>query len=619
MSRFEPTNKDVVGSEGMAADPLNSHPSRVTLAKRTEAAPMLTKQLRHLWLTIAAMAACSTVAARADAADPPTKELLDELLKEYKLYELPMPPKDAPLVRYSCDQRFVRGGMEITERYFKLGFLVKPAKGRDPAELWSRPGQTEYVGRGQEVKAVEATSAALKGVESAPELQIAIVCHSRGWTDLAAAILEKNKNADTDSAIKLARSAWHYWTCEFMQPETDRGDVASVLKIILKRHKQAFGEDETAYLKSLELSLGPDKWKPGTIGALVDDLLDVNTFESAEYPPHPAYTKLARRGFDAVPTLIASIDDERLTRTAAADRVGWIACHLLRELAGYEVNLKWLEQFEGRRPDKAEVEKWWAEAKKVGEEKYFVEHVLDGSKGGNLLNRLMLEIIGQKCPQRLPALYRRALGEQSESCAGEVAFSVANSSLSRETKREVLLKGTHAKSLQTRLYAIGNLRNIDPGKSLELLLSESEKIPKVPNEEFWRCPETEIAVMAHHWNEPAAWTALEKTAKRVDVGLRVEFLGAVRWPEIPAARKATLGFLFKFLDDTELRVASGPKYDGPFAGFQGFDRIEVRNFAAHEIARMLDLDTEPKPNWSDDQWAKLRDDVRKALAKEGIK
>jgi hypothetical protein len=122
-------------------------------------------------------------------------------------------------------------------------------------------------------------------------------------------------------------------------------------------------------------------------------------------------------------------------------------------------------------------------------------------------------------------------------------------------------------------------------------------------------------------NDPAAWTALEKTAKRVDVGLRMEFLNPMTYIDRPArTREARLQFLSKFLDDQTVRDAtSSPKYDGPYAGFSDFPKIEVRNFVAQKLAWHFKMDVEPKPDWTDTEWAKLRDDVRKALAREGIK
>jgi hypothetical protein len=131
--------------------------------------------------------------------------------------------------------------------------------------------------------------------------------------------------------------------------------------------------------------------------------------------------------------------------------------------------------------------------------------------------------------------------------------------------------------------------------------------------------ETRLVHLVRTANEPTAWAALEKTAKRVEVGLRMEFLDEVVWWNLSdATRSAVLRFLSRFLDDAEVRVAAGPKYEGPYAA-RDFARIEVRDHAARQIAGLLRLDVHPEPKWTAPEWAKFREDVRKALAGEGIK
>ena len=92
----------------------------------------------------------------------------------------------------------------------------------------------------------------------------------------------------------------------------------------------------------------------------------------------------------------------------------------------------------------------------------------------------------------------------------------------------------------------------------------------------------------------------KKAAKRVDVGLRMEYLDAMTVPDLtPAERKASMAFLSKFLDDATVRdETSSLKYEGPNAGLTGFPKIEVRNYAAAELAELLDLDIEPQPGWT---------------------
>ena len=79
-------------------------------------------------------------------------------------------------------------------------------------------------------------------------------------------------------------------------------------------------------------------------------------------------------------------------------------------------------------------------------------------------------------------------------------------------------------------------------------------------------------------------------------------------------RKHCLEFLAGFLDDLEVRdVQSNPKlFSGPHAGFT-FPRLAVRDLAAMTTASILELKVRPEPEWTDQQWEKLRTKVKQAL------
>src|SRR5262249_17848085 len=214
----------------------------------------------------------------------------------------------------------------------------------------------------------------------------------------------------------------------------------------------------------------------------------------------------------------------------------------------------------------------------------------------------------------------KMLDERTQMVGWEIADAVASSPLPKETKRALFERAAEHKVLSFRQDAISHLRDLDPAKALQLLIAELDKVPVTPEGSYWGCAEVRFAHFVRNWSEPTAWAALEKTAMRVDVGLRMELLSNGARSDVPeAGRKAALRFVSKFLNDSEVRVAAGPKYEGPYAGFHGFDRIEVRNFAAHQAACLLKMDVDPKPSWTDKDWAELRKDVAKAMDREGIR
>src|SRR5437762_2659507 len=112
---------------------------------------------------------------------------LDELLKLYTDLGLPLPPKDAKLVRYEVERK------GQTEYY--LAIPIKPLDAEFKAkEIAPEPSAADGVKIGQ-----------LNG-------RLAIECHSLGWSKLAERILElSQKDAKEPLKKKLINDAWSYW------------------------------------------------------------------------------------------------------------------------------------------------------------------------------------------------------------------------------------------------------------------------------------------------------------------------------------------------------------------------------------------------------------------------
>ena len=75
-------------------------------------------------------------------------------------------------------------------------------------------------------------------------------------------------------------------------------------------------------------------------------------------------------------------------------------------------------------------------------------------------------------------------------------------------------------------------------------------------------------------------------------------------------------FLAAFLDDAAVREMPDAsfergKFTGPCAGF-GISRLAVRDFAAMQLARILDMKESPDEFWTNTQWEELRRKVRES-------
>src|SRR5439155_21681547 len=118
--------------------------------------------------------------------------------------------------------------------------------------------------------------------------------------------------------------------------------------------------------------------------------------------------ELVLRGFDAVPALIALLDDRRMTAhevpafmnaRARIRRVGELANLLLQELAGWE------RPFWDGVQDAAKLRDWWAKNRGQSEQEFFVKVVFrrDGNKIASV-SETPARILASKYPETLSGL-----------------------------------------------------------------------------------------------------------------------------------------------------------------------------------------------------------------------
>jgi WD40 repeat protein len=395
---------------------------------------------------------------------PSTDEMLQKLLAAYRLYGLPPPPADVKLVRLD---RGKDGPL--------LALLLKPAQAKDKHTFWQPENWRELLepeAPERKLQVVEPTPAALRGNPSLwdGDLSAAIHCKALGWDALAKALFESKGDIVPEAAqADLAVSAWFHWSVKLLNPDEKWPEIARHLRILINSRPEDFADYEKELVRSLELGLVPSKAKPGSLEAMVDDLIEVHAgplgggFAKDE---DPRYQKLARRGFEIVPTLIAHLDDERLTKYYHAGfnnfrgfnyRIRNMATDMLQELAGNDLGA-W--RLRGDLVGKATAVAWWEDAKKVGEEAYFIGHVL-GDKESTWPNKLMLDIITRKYPNYLPQIYRKMLDDRPKMAGWQVADAIAISSLPVADKRTLFLLGAKHQNPTHRREALEHLKKLD--------------------------------------------------------------------------------------------------------------------------------------------------------------
>lgn len=468
---------------------------------------------------------------------------------------------------------------------------------------------------------------------------MAIQCHKRGWNRLAQYLIEFSQNEnEREPQQHLIHIAWDYWSGHVTKPEIDRAPVAKRLQELIRRDQALDTDLHRALLKSLELALVPSKAKPGSIQALIDDLVDYqsDTGTPRLFKPEDRYWRIAKLGFEVVPALIEHLEDDRLTRAMMTGfnnfpswhlRVQHVVGDLLEELAaeelmrgqdGEDVGGGWLRRQQGYSITKAAATEWWNKAQLIGEEKYLLEHVLpDINKGRNAhISEHLVKLIELKYPHQLPSVYEKVLTERPELHSSMLAHALLQSKTDDRRKLSLFLRAAQHNDCRHRLPAFHALRDLDKKQFTSLIIDAIENLPVDVSGEYWYCPEAHIAKFAMDVDDPSVWKTLESVARRSVLGMRMEILHQFGDPKDTRRRIERLRLLSSFMDDAEMRdVDVNEKLGGPGAGFP-YHKIEVRDFVSLEIARMIGIEIELKLDRTKEEWSDIRKRMREALNRE---
>ena len=551
---------------------------------------------------------------------------LDYLLALYEAYGLPLPPAAAPLVRVHTGWKG-----EDENPLFALDFLIS----KEPLTflvgtqmVTAKDRKDEYALIQPDAEAAHDARAAWRCVfEFNCGLATALQCHARGWKALSKKILEQpfwgnavNFNstlyqpANLSAKTALAKLAWAHWENELIRPGTDRLEIYKRMKTLHKENPD-FGESYLgSLLESLEQTVAPKKSAPGSVEALIDDLTELSTLtRSRSDKPDEKVVRILALGFDAIPALMAHADDIRLTRTYTPGVMRMPTHHkTIKEMVRDILQ----DLCDG---DPATLQEWWAKAQRQGEEAYLLEHVLPRDPKKEWPNHFLLRMLSIRYPKDLPKIYRTVLEQRPQIQSWPICDAIAESALLAEEKKALFLMAARHSNLVHRSTAFWKLKNLDHENFVELLVATLQTCSKKPKGPFWKCGESSFANLVAETKDPRAWKALLAMAQRVDVGLRMEFMNPMDYTYIEKRQfRQRLWFLAHFLQDETIRDKRGKEddgepFDGPHAAFT-IPVITVQDFAARQLASLLDLNADPKADWKAEQWSFLREAVRKKLA-----
>jgi hypothetical protein len=597
------------------------------------------------------------------------RDQLRQLLEDYRNYGLPLPPDDADLVKREHSQGTVNNVPQYSYD------VVLCATINDKEIHWVGCQPEKPSGKTKEVLS-KPTAAALQGTHAASlrswdagfateaDLALAIHCQSRGWEELAAALVERSRMPvrydpfarrpprPRDDRAALAQLAWNYWCNEWCLRPGDRSEVVALLK---KLAETPFGLDSQAnrnLIGDMEQTLAKRESTPGSLEAAVDSLIDLGSERRGNESGivdlgyavaiHKGHKQLRDAGLEAVPVLLKHLDDFRMTRCLGnSSRGAWhvriadVVSDILNGLVAEEFSYDFLiEQGRGKRLDRDHVLHWWSSLQGTSALDYLRSHAIEEDADGKLqANEAILHALAHQFPDELAKLFEAKY--ETVAWSRPLFDSLGRSKVSPDTKTRLFLAAAKSRDLEKRENAIDQLLRLRHPDAVPLLEKELDALPKTPAKPYWKCEAQGLAQLAAGAHQDEIWKALEKTAKRVDVGQRLEIIKSAA--NCGDGERA-IGFLSAFLADKEIRVigdrfpdlskAENPAaafekfteslYSGPCAGFI-WERLAVRDFAALQIAYALKLDVDDSSAWKDAEWSKLREQVHRALEARSAK
>lgn len=576
------------------------------------------------------------------AAEPPSRyepdrepKTLDELYLAYRWHGLPLPPTDAVLIRW-VERGYLRGGEGVEEEKVpRLGLMVRKLSGSKPAIVWGDGYVYEEV-RASRLQPVLPLAKYLdRDVWFAEDLvTLAAQAYHLGWTELAHAAFDRAKTTarggaytptaeDRDHILLTLRTmTWNESYRSLTEPGTDRKKLFRSLKLVADNDARFRSEYQTELLRGIGLTLRPSVARPGSLEAFIDGLTECDRTRASSLDPlapPDAVDKLIERGFDAVPALVAHLDDGRVTR--ARDLHGAnnsIMIHVCRveEVCAWLLTDLAAETLPGHRDvtpaqfHKA-VADWYEGAKKNGEEQWALAHVVRGDGG---LNRLLLRLIRAKYPRHLPDLYKQVLGRMQGFETDAVAGEVAASTLDRETKILLLRQGVSSRYHAHRLPAVAALEHVDRTQFRKELKETLDWLSTAKlDDKAWehQMPPHELAELVKRADDADCWAVLGRAYKAAPAHVRLKLLnhvGDFDRTRDPVRLKYPLRLLIEMLPDRTVRYSS--RIDGFSHPGHAYPTLTVGDFAALRLADYLDYDVPWDQKRTASEWATIREAIR---------
>ena len=596
-----------------------------------------------------AMALLGSSCARMEKEEIAPEVDFERLVAMTKRYDLPTPPREAALVLAASDGTSLikNHSTSLDPGIYTPAFLIKDCgttavvwQGWSSKEVESRadyrpalrpfslqepkPKKKGYVAdfrNGESL--IAAIHLAQRGEQkSAQALMAKLAKEDFLFTDFGRTI----NTSDRENSEVLAIVIYEYAKEESSLQDSDWKKIHRRLLRLRREFPDLFSKNETDYVENQRQKFAEDlgeavrgrrarsdverqlvKW-----GQTVSEMRHLGMFSQYTVQDDQPARSIINRGLAAMPELERLSSDRRLTRQFDHEatfghprrwRVGDLASYLLDKMKGSQAGKKGVPS---------------------GNERRFFEMAAVTVEGGEItkFHEVPLRILGRRHPESLLAFCQGRKGEFSTQCGfSNLAEAVVEARLQRHEKSEAL------EALYREVGENSNRRSIlqlmaevDQPKTIQFLRPVLAKLPRTTEDPYWLCEEAGYTHVVMQLDDDGIWNDYLAVVKKSEVGLRLEQMDSLAYLYVGQKnRNRRIKFLAAFLNDKETRSlkAEGGKSSGPSAAFT-FPKIQVRNFAAMNLALLLKLDEDPNEFWKRRDWKRLRERVRAALQAEGF-
>ncbi len=495
------------------------------------------------------------------------------------------------------------------------------------------------------------------------ELIFAMQCHLLGHEELASFFYRRcQKTAQQPLEQTLLIEAWNHWARELDNPEMDRARLAGKFKILVERHRfvslleeqhgatpgsKNWAEQHQELLDRLTLTLKPIYGagaNPGSAKSLIDDLVNSNPppqppdslrlasdLWEGEDPIRPrpipdsspfqdVEQKLFLLGFDAIPLLIEHVDDRRLSRIRTIWGGGGQPTRTLRAwdfpTVGERARAILSTFFDlsrdggssGWKTKKADYLSAWKPMSALNESDFVAAKIASPQA----INWNFLSFIKTKYPNRVIDLYRKALLEDQEfPYFQELVQFIVQSNLPRSEKMELLIEGAKNKWAYYQVYCLAGLLELDEVIFAKHWIAALSRFPTEFPKEKAACYQIYLLDLGLCCQDRPTQERVLALTQKLPIPAKIALLAELPNANYRPKKHLVLSFLARFLDDDSVYHSQDHQ---PFKDlnslFRGFEKIEVRNYAANQILDILGVELPLNDQTPEDEWVRVREFVQ---------